>query len=228
MIVEMVGLPGSGKTTLAKAVREAGKREGVEILLPYGSELETQLIPRSPRYVKRHGHRRLLYSSILFANDNPELIAFCRQMRPEGAEADEFLFSLNGALYQNARDMGEGVCLFDESFLQRGVNLLMDQSRLETYLPLVPMPDLVVLLHVEAQVAFDRCIVRRGSGDGIREKVTSKFGDADQFEHRAALNQFSVDAVEERGAEVLQLDGTEAVDHLAQTVVEACLAKSNS
>lgn len=232
MILEFVGLPGCGKTTLAKSVKALGKRSGLEIILPYNSSLEEHVEKPVPRYVKRSDRRRLLYNSIRFRERFRDLNRFVedkfRDDFEDGSTSMQFLYVLNGVIYQNALAL-DGIYLFDESFLHRGTAFVQNEVDLATYLSLIPPADLTVHLKLEPEAAFERSIARREAKAGkfnVREKMHHKFGEAGEarpLENLQRRQLYAVDALRQRNCAVLDLDATIPTGLLAQEVVEAIL-----
>lgn len=189
LIVEFVGTPGAGKTTLMKAAGEILKEQGfrayslVEAARPLAERtLAGRIITR---YLPARFHRQLLWQVFLlasfihrrkFASKNLDLMRYVditQKQRPAAAGVQErrtlhWFYQLIGryAFFQAYLQPGEALIL-DDGFVHRAVHL--HASRVETpdpaavrgYVDLIPRPDIVIMPCVPLDICEER-ILRRG------------------------------------------------------------------
>lgn len=214
MLVELLGLPGSGKSTLIRAlvprlraqnvsVRRAEKLAG----LPCHDR-------HAPRYVQRGADRTALYRATQFRRQHRGLMKHVEH-KLALSPSDEFLFTLTTALYQACREYTGtfGIALLDEGFVHRGVSahLECEDAAFQRYMEMIPVPDLAIHLCPPVQTAFERAVSRRAH-KGEAHKVTSKLGDRDMFERRDALLRIGARHIHERGTAVIEVDTRDSLD----------------
>lgn len=218
MLVEVLGLPGSGKSTLIKHLvphmRGLGlrtRRADKVVGLPCTA-------PDAPRYLKRGADRIMLYRTLCFRRAHPDLMAHI-EGKLDLSASDEFLFSLTTGQYQayqeHAADLD--MVFLDEGFAHRGVSahLQADDALFSDYMGLIPIPDLIIHLCPPPRMAFRRAIHRRSDRSFSKRKVTAKLGDQFVFRRRHRLLESGLLTLRARGARII--DVNTALD------VEACL-----
>lgn len=199
MIVEFIGAPGSGKTSLVPTAVDALRASGIEAYSvvdaarPFAARaMPGRLVPAwAPTKLRKALLWRLflLMSAAERGRPGPEaaaLSSFVRrsqERRPPAAEAERrrvlpWLWQLQG-VHQFLCRQGKGgeSIVFDQGYAHRVVQLFgsdveaPDLSAVETYLGLIPAPDL--LIHVDAPAAVcERRMNARGT--------PAHFGDKDQ------------------------------------------------
>lgn len=196
MIVELIGTPGAGKTTLVPALTEALAARGisartvVEAGRPYA--LRTPLGAAVGRLAPQPLRRPLLWQVFYQASAAYRLRFFARhprlihhvlreqRRRPIPAEerrhALSWFFVLAGQyefLRAHARP-GEALVL-DEGFAHRAVQMhasdveTPEPARIAAYASLLPRPHLLVAVHAPWEVCVER-IYRRGLWERFRHK----------------------------------------------------------
>ncbi|MEM9582794.1 MAG: hypothetical protein AAGA08_06735 [Pseudomonadota bacterium] len=222
MLVEVLGLPGSGKTTLIKKVLPQLRALGLPARRAdkiVGLPCET---PDAPRYLRRSPDRTALYRAQAFRNAYPALMSHVEK-RLDLDLTDGFLFSLTGSHYQGCFEYADrfDFIFLDEGFGHRGVSahLGQDDAMFAQYLELIPVPDLVIHLCPPPRVAFRRAINRHASPDRPKREVTGRLGDEAVFRKRHQMLQTSVTALQARGAEVLAINSADALDDCTAALI---------
>lgn len=196
MIVELIGAPGAGKTTLTPALigllaaRGGCARTVVEAARPYAQRTwagaaVARLAPPSLR-------RPLLWqlfcqlsaaSRLRFFARHPRLIRYVLRTQPrrpippeERRHASHWFFVLTGRYeFLRAHAGPREWLVFDEGFAHRAVQLhasdveAPDPTRIATYAALLPRPDLLIAVHAPWERCLER-VYRRGLWARFRHK----------------------------------------------------------
>ncbi len=188
MLIELAGLPSSGKTTLLKKLKRELEKRDVSvtdanmIAEKYSGDMN------APRFVRSKPHRDLLFRLTRFSHNYPEFFSKAEQSF-EDATIKKFLFFLCAAHFQMARDFqrdGEMVFM-DEGLLNHCVAIYPNKAQRSDLLKLIklaPKSDALIFFDIPAKVAFDRAVKRRSEIDEANKRVIQKFGDLDSFEER--------------------------------------------
>ncbi len=228
MLIEIVGIPGSGKSTLYKSLTQELKRQNVDFV-----DAQTILATRSnddsaPRYVQKKPQRDLLYRFTRFTVKNPEFFEKAQQTFGE-ASTKKFLFFLACAHFQLARDLNthNEMVFFDEALLTHCASIYPkteQQSDLVELLNCAPEIDVLIHLEIPPDVAFDRAVARHGGTEKTRARIVSKFGDKFAFAARANNIKAGIKTFTERGSIVFNVDATKAFDEVVEKLVHDLVA----
>ena len=124
----------------------------------------------------------------------------------------DFLDLLGQYYFAKGAKTAEDTILVDEGLLHRGAAaFLYDNaySDIETYLSLVPRPDVVVLLEIDTATAIDRCKQRpKGMPKLYRDVPESDL--ADFYEKISDLQNHCIAHQSGAGAKIIHLDATDS------------------
>ena len=223
MLIEFLGLPGAGKSTLIRALVPALRAQGMSARRADKLAGLPSVERNAPRYLERGADRTTLYRITRFRREHRGLMKHIEHKLALG-QADEFLFSLTAGLYQACREYGDtiGAALLDEGFVHRGVSAHLDRddALFERYVAMIPAPDLLVHLCPPVDTAFERAVSRRAH-KGEAEKVISKLGGLPVFERRDALIRLGTAGIRARGEAVVEVDSRRPLN---DCVAELCAA----
>jgi len=180
MIVEFVGLPGSGKSTLRNRTADILESMGIPFRLPGA-------------FIESHGHMRDVTSNpfgaavfracknlrkagilIEVGITSPRLVSFTLRLLISDRRAlyDSllrlrlFLTSLTNRRFAQKGVFAQQLILFDEGVVQRAFTIFADGNRetdpkqVRYYARKIPLPDLLVYLKVDPTVMVDRIRLR--------------------------------------------------------------------
>jgi len=214
MLVEFLGLPGSGKSTLIRALIPALRAQGVAARRADKLAGLPSIERDAPRYLGRGPDRTTLYRTTRFRREHRGLMKHVEH-KLSLSQTEEFLFTLTTGLYQTAREYGSeiGPALLDEGFVHRGVSahLECEDALFQRYLGLIPVPELVVHLTLPVEAALSRAVARRAH-KADAQQVHTKLGDRAVFARRDALFQMGVARLRERGATVFDVATEQSLD----------------
>lgn len=197
MIIEFIGTPGSGKTSLlhaaADSLRETGMRPFTVIeasrvfatRTAVGKAVQV-ITPASIRQqmLWQVFHRLSSLKRVRFKQEHHQLftlIARWQRERPEAAGAQQrrveyWLNQLAGYYsFLSANIQAGEVLLFDEGFVHRVVQLFAspietpDAAKVAAYAALIPQPDLVVYVNTPVEVCLKR-IYERGVWQRMQDR----------------------------------------------------------
>jgi adenylate kinase family enzyme len=233
-VVELLGAPGSGKTTLARELtRSLPGAVSLEkaVRLTLGAHGEDKLARAVARVTRSEGGRiwKAVYGRstdrfsalVRFLAANPGALAtfLSAQQSRVGRDRRQDLvlgWTLNlMARYQLAVEGGGGDWLVvDEGFAQRGVALFAhgyhasERSALDAYLASVPRAEAVVALDVPLEVCADR-LDHRGWSERVRDLDPA--GRRRFLETANDVMKSVADHLESDGTRVIWVDGTTPV-----------------
>jgi thymidylate kinase len=242
-VVELLGAPGSGKTTLARQLAQGlgGAIELEEAVRSSIRERGDDSVARIVARVTRSSSSRLWKGAYSRATDRFSALARFIADKPETLEA-----VLAAQRHRADRDRGQDLALgwvlnlmaryqlavegrgssdwvvIDEGFSQRAVALFGhgftagDGDWLAAYLAAVPRPDVVVLVETPLPTCASRLDAR-----GWSERVTglSAAGRLSVLESSERVVETVSAWVEEAGIRLLRIDGTESATTTIATLV---------
>ncbi|MFH0946843.1 MAG: hypothetical protein V2A76_16745 [Planctomycetota bacterium] len=226
-VIEFLGLPAAGKTTLALAVADILRAEGVRVFLPAVHEVH-------PSGGVRNKASRLAFLCGRFLRHPAALwraFAAIRRTRQEThADLRTVLENLVTVAWLAERARAEGgVHLFDQGVFQAvwSVGLNAAYFDAKRHLTRLPRPDLLVLVTVEPQSGLSRLAARAEDGSRLGQVI---HGQPHLYVHASnvldAVREAADGLARERKIRIMSLDGT-SPDHLeanAKAVAEAIAA----
>lgn len=249
MIIELIGTPGSGKTTIMQAVIEHFRGRGVDaysrrdIHRVYRSRSPARRLVRwAPGHLQERiflrlasFHRTLEWQKhLLTLAPLIRHVQETQQNRPveAGVDARNILPSFRrsvesyGLLKTHRRP--SDVLVFDEGFVHRVVALYVspvempDPARVKTYLNLVPPADYVIHIQSPPEECMRRRIQRGLTGylATLDEESLARF-----FAHAHATITLTVDHLRQKGWTVLEIDNSDGRSAQAAEELERMLEK---
>lgn len=233
MLIEIAGLPGSGKTTLYNALSHELKRRKIEFTDVNTIATERSGAQSGPRFVRRKPYRDLLFRLTRFTTLHPEF--FYKAEKTFGDKTiKKFLFFLLSANFQMGKDLkaNDELVFLDEGFLTHSVAIFPDKSHssnLTDLLEHAPEIDVIVFLDTPANIAFERVLERGGPSDK-RARKSEKFGDENAFLERCENLKTGFEVYKGRCRFMLRVDTTtsldDAVTKLAEDLISLNTARS--
>ncbi len=240
MIVEMIGIPGAGKTSMlptvtstladfnfkARRVVDAGRPFARRD--PAGAALE-KWAPRSiqPKLLWQVFYWRSYAARRRFARKNPELIAHVRQAqrsrqipRADRRHALYWFFHLTGYYEYLLSHMQPGEALvMDEGFTHRVVQLFAtgkekpDLDSVRRYIDLIPRPDLLIALRAPSELCEAR-VYRRGIWSRMKGRSGTEI--SRYFSNAETVVAWTLKYVESIGWPVIHVENQESRLSLAR------------
>ena len=249
MIIEFIGAPGSGKTTLVPTLRDYLIEKGYQAypVLEAARPFAQKTIPGKlagtlfPGRLRRAALWQIFYlfsfrQRSAFARDNRALMEAVlpyQSNRPlSKRDLDHVLrwfIHLTGyyQFFTSNMDEGESV-IFDEGFVNRVVQLFSSENEspnfdaVAEYLDLIPQPDLVVFVSAPREVCEQR-VHSRGLWDRFQEKDpldTKKY-----LSNSWAIVNFSVDCLRQRKWKLIEFQNNSQDIHIAQNSFKKLLSE---
>jgi hypothetical protein len=211
MLIELVGAPGVGKSTLAKAVCA---RAEVRTRHQLSADWHRQSLPSRAIHIGRGFARpkRLIAAARL---------AFSCRLHDRGS-IGRLLRVIAKSEWLSSRS---GPVVLDQGFLQDLWSILYmggcngpNPAHLSPFLrSVLPRDDMiVVLIAVDPNTEFER--IRRRSGGHSRFDGLSQLELETSIERAARLPEAIASAARRAGIEVVELDGSEGIDTLAEQI----------
>jgi thymidylate kinase len=224
MLVEIAGIPGSGKTTLHRHLKIEMKRRNLAFTDINAIARRNPAPNAVPRFVKAKPERAPLYRFMRFSTKHPDLISMAQELLSD-APIKQFLYFLLASNFQAALDLkkeGE-IVIMDEGFLTHAVaaSLSVENSpNLEKLISLSPPIDAIIFVNTPTDIAFERAINRREGVKDAREKVIAKFGDLSEFENRSTTLIRGIDLYRNRCRQIIEVDTSENLEQCAEHIVD--------
>ena len=229
MIVEFISTPGAGKTTFLPVVKEFYASRGLhawsvlEASRPFVQRMKTGRLVNSwvPASLKGPLLWQVFYQAsrmhrAAFRNENQELLdsvlRFQRTRPISQADRQHILhwfINLTGQyhfLKEHAR--ADDVLIFDEGFIHRVVQLFasenetLDEARIQSYLSLLPVPDLIIAPQASLETCIER-VYRRGIWKRFKNRNTENVFRFIANAHYAV--NFALDYIHTRGWPVIRI-----------------------
>jgi hypothetical protein len=230
LIVEFIGTPGAGKTTCLPAVKEFFAAQGfqtwsvLEASRPFAQRTRFGQWVNSwaPASLKSLFLWQVFYQSsklrrMSFRSENKELInSILRFQRKRPISSTDrhhvlhWFINLTGQyhfLKEHAQD--NDILIFDEGFVHRVVQLFasevetLDEVRIQSYLSLIPVPDLIISPHASLETCFER-VYRRGIWKRYKDRDLANVFRFMSNAHEAV--SIALDYMRARGWPVIQVN----------------------
>jgi thymidylate kinase len=188
MLIELAGAPGAGKTTLLPAMMDSCRALGLRPYTMVDAaraftartvlgKVAVRLLPSSLERAAIWGTfrgLRIVYATF-FAFKNPRLawyVATSQRGRPAEADARQrrvlhwYIRFMGSYEFFSSRSRDDEVIILDEGFVHRAVQLhassveVPDPTQIDSYVGLIPRPDLVIHLHTSIEVCEQRVRAR--------------------------------------------------------------------
>jgi thymidylate kinase len=224
MLVELVGIPGSGKTTLYRHMSEAMKRRG--LLFTDINEISNRPPqPKStPRFVTAKPKRAPLYKYIQFSRKHPELVHQTSELFGDES-IKHFLYCLLASSFQSAVDIKREneIVVMDEGFLSHSVAACFGNESshiLEKIITLSPAFDAIIFINTPPEIAFERAVNRVGGSEKMMKKIITKFGDLSAFQKRKTALLKGIEFYRKKCGGVIEVDPSQDLKQSAEYIVD--------
>ena len=233
MLIEFIGAPGSGKTTLYRILADRLVSQGVSVITvddadcqyarrTFTGRLVARLFPQPLRrsLISRLCNRASSRALNGFQRRYPALMQYVRssqQNRPLEAEVERrnilpwFENMIRYYSFLSSLAQANDVLLFDEAFVHRVVQFHVseveepDPQQVSAYLDLIPRPDLIIFTTASPDASLQR-VLDRGVWSHSQHKTQEQL---DRFIANAhQVVHFAVDTLREKGWAVIQVDNS--------------------
>jgi thymidylate kinase len=227
MLVEILGLPGAGKSTLVRELLPSLRKNGLKSRHGHKVVGLSSRDPAAPRFLRDQPDRLALFRAETFRQENAKLVKHMERKVGQSL-TDQFLFSLTSSYYQTYLEYAEDFpfIFLDEGFIHRGVVAHCngkETSIFADFLKLIPAPDAIVHVKLSADLAFERAVERRSDKPSSKARVIAKLGDLSDFRTRAKMLEQGTDAMVARGAALIEIDATTPPEACHQAALDQLL-----
>ena len=228
MLVEFVGLPGAGKTSLITEtetrLRTAGRKAGG---LRDLSKRGVERMRGEVGFIRRRAERISLYGALEYRKAHPEIFDFLCQAQGRVPELTLWSMELLSQLYFAFDDLaGDHIAFSDEGLVHRGIAAQIgveDRAGFVAYNDALPPDFPLVHLKVPVDIAIARAEAR---GKGLPATRWRKDRDPwDVMRETETLIEQACDMRIARGCKVVCIDGTAPIEDGAKALI-AALASS--
>lgn len=225
MIVEFLGLPGSGKSTLVSTLRKQSARSDMPLMTLNQAALAGLAVQKEAvSYLRRKPERGWLFATMQFAKQHPELyrIVFENTLLNAGKSLD-FLDVLGKYYFAGHAPEPRGPVLCDEGLLHRGAAQFVyanAHATLDHYLDHMSVSEIVVHLMLPPQEAIARCKARKKGLPALYRALS----DAELFARYRLLDDLHGQCLTHQahaGAQIVALDARAPVADLVTQLQEA-------
>lgn len=215
MFVEIVGLPGCGKTTLIRAAKRPLKKAGFKFASgnKVADEQAAKQIEKN-RFLKRYKPRAWIYGATKFAHESPDVFdTLLKNARGDFNQSLWLMDFFTHIYFAQQADLSDTYMFLDEGFVHRGAAAFFKNKTItgfKRYLDMIPVSDLIILIDIPTDMAIERCQNRNAGvpeayNSSEKEDVKAKFTLLDKRLKFGAAHQ------EKAGAHVIRIDGSTSV-----------------
>lgn len=183
MIIEFIGLPGAGKTTLKGRVisnRKHSIDQRLVALMPFASARTVRIIQSC--VLKGDGNlnfmgRALLqpfkHKLIIGSKISTAILSLFLENKEEGSNIrlDKLMLVMESFASEKLAKGLTGEFYFDEGPAQRGITLARNSKsleKIEAYYQLIPKPDILVVVSASDETSDLRIVKRNGTNSDLR------------------------------------------------------------
>lgn len=233
MRLEAIGLPGSGKTTLAKGCRSALRAAGHAIVDPTALDQIDASYPPGSQGLWRLGTFRQSYHIAQYLSDYPHMHQFFQTHYAENIRNIGLSLSVGADLSRASLQAEHFDYVFvDEGFLHLGSHAILKHANwdftgctegLEAFLDSLPRPDAVLYPQASVETATKGIFARlEGQSDAkANRRFNNAFGGASGMQARFQLIEAIVERLQQMGVPVITVEAHAPLD----TLVDAALTE---
>ncbi len=216
MFVEIVGLPGCGKTTLLRAAKRPLQKAGLKFAsINKVADAQAAKQIGKTRFLKRYEPRAWIYGATKFAHETPDVFdVLFKNARGDFHQSLWLMDFFTHMHFARQADLSDTYIFLDEGFVHRGAAAFFKNKTItgfKKYLDMIPVSDLIILIDTPVDAAVDRCLSRKTGvpqayNSSEKEEVEAKFILLDK------RLKFGVAHQEKAGADIIRIDGSQSVE----------------
>lgn len=234
MIVEFIGLPGSGKSTLINSLCKYSSGNNIRAVTISQQAQQVLSEKKSVKgYLRRKSDRGWFFATYTFAREYPEVfrIVFENTIRNTPDSLD-FLDLLGQYYFSQLKQDDKRLVLADEGLLHRGSSIFLypnAYSDLDHYLNQIPPSQAVVWIDLDIDEAIERSLHRpKGLPQLYRkftlEELSSNYKVLQDLHQRCLTHQRNA------GASIIHVDSRKSIgentSYLYDSLVKLCKSGS--